>query len=350
MLKLISGAQHARRAREALHRAFRRDSQRARLTLSTPDGQIKAAEILVRPDLDVWAYFAPRINRRGQWLIWFGIGKPHWQASIELNIPSRRTLHTYTQILSNDNGELYLAHKGGLGGGKFSVGPGPFGDLINGFDREAVSDNEKTKEYFILGRFAEPITLLQNVSEFVHEAERIRNLRRDQRKFEAKLKFLGGDVRKGTAIGGDEYIGESTGSGSYSVNREVKFQRIHAQVQRALAKVLKQRRHQVGDLRQKHGLGPDLYIKDRTGRMSHLFEIKVGRDSYSIFTALGQLLVYSASESRTLTRILVTRGLPRSPQFKVALDSQNIEVLTYTIENSSLVRFNNLNSLDKTTL
>src|ERR1700722_9835854 len=115
MLKLISDAEHARRARAAFYDAFRRSSEKTKLTLSTPDGQIEDAEILIRRDLDLWAYFAPRINRRGQWLIWFGIGKPNWQASIELNIPSRKTLHSYTQILRDGDGELYLAHKGGLG-------------------------------------------------------------------------------------------------------------------------------------------------------------------------------------------------------------------------------------------
>ena len=92
----------------------------------------------------------------------------------------------------------------------------------------------------------------------------------------------------------------------------MQFERIHADVQRALAKELESRNHVCGDRRQKFGIGPDLYVRNRRGRMTHLFEIKVVPSSQSTFTALGQLLVYSAGQKPAPISTLVTRGLPRS--------------------------------------
>jgi hypothetical protein len=345
MFHLITNQTEARRAHSALRRAFQRGAEQAVQTLSWPGGQIHDATLLVRRDLDLWAYFSDAPDRRGLLLCWFGVGKPSWQTSIEINIPVRRTLHCYAQLVADAQGDICLAHKGGLGGGKFTVAPGPFGDLIDGFEREHVQDGSHEREYYVLGRLARPAQLLPQLSEFVHQAENIRELRRDERKFNAALVCLGGTVRNGKAIGGNEYTGERSGGGAYWVKRKVRFERIHADVQRALAEELHSRALRCGDRRQKHGLGPDLYVRDRNGHMTLLFEIKVGQDSQSTFTALGQLLVYSSGEQPPPVATLVTRGLPRSHQFKAALDAQKIKVLRYTIDTRRRVTFYDLDSV-----
>jgi hypothetical protein len=191
----------------------------------------------------------------------------------------------------------------------------------------------------VFGRLSQPAQLLRQLSEFVHEAERIRQLRRNSRRFKASLEALGGAVRNGKVVGGDDFRGEKGGGGSYWIKRQVKFERIHADVQRALAKELQKRKFKCGDRRQRHGLGPDLYVVDGENKMARLFEIKVGQDSQSTFTALGQLLVYSAGQRPSLRKTLVTRGLPRSDQFKAALDGQAINVLRYTIDARKRVKF-----------
>ena len=299
MYRLISELATAKRAHKALRDAFRHSATNAVLTLSTPGGQIPNAPLLVRRDLNLWAHFSDGPDHRGLLLCWFGIGEPSWHPSIEINIPIRRTLYCYTQLVTDGRGEICLAHKGGLGGGKYTVAPGPFADLIDGFERETVRDGQHEREYFILGRLSNPGQLLSQISEFVHEAERFGDLRRDERRFKSALEAVGGVVRNGKAIGSNEYKGETAGGGTYWLRQKVKFERIHAHVQRALAGELKKRKLNYGNRRQKHGLGPDLYVRDASGRMTRLFEIKVGQDSQSTFTALGQLLVYAAGrESR----------------------------------------------------
>src|SRR6202040_3055499 len=114
--------------------------------------QILDAPLLVRRDLDLWALFSDGPDHRGLLYCWFGIGQPSWHPSIEINIPIRRTLYCYTQLVTEERGEICLAHKGGLGGGKYTVAPEPFADHINDFARETVQDGQHEREYFILGR------------------------------------------------------------------------------------------------------------------------------------------------------------------------------------------------------
>ncbi|HZP75558.1 MAG TPA: hypothetical protein VFB45_05395 [Pseudolabrys sp.] len=344
MLRLISERTIAERAHAKLKASFQRGAARTTQTLSTPGGQIPDASVLVRRDLDLWAHFGSKPDRRGLLLCWFGVGEPTWQPSIEINIPVRRTLYCYGQLAVDADGNTYVLHKGGLGGGKFTVAPGPFGDLIEGFEREPIEDEKQQREFYVLGRVDRSARLLQQISEFVHEARRIRELRRNERRFAIELKRVGGAIRKGKAIGGQEYKDEKVGRGSYTVEREVQFDRIHGRVQRALAGELSKRRLKYGNRRQKHGLGPDLYVKDPSGRTTHLFEIKVGQDSQTTFTALGQLLVYSADENPPPACTLVTRGLPRSPQFQKAIAKQSIQVLRYSFDGRR-ISFQDLDSI-----
>ena len=340
MFDLISDRSTAYQAQKSLRNAFARGAAKEVRTLSTPGGRIRNADILIREDLDLWAHFAKRADDRGVLLCWFGvIGQPSWQPSIEINIPVRRTLYCYGQLVRDSDGQVCLAHKGGLGGGKYTVAPGPFGDLIAGFEREIVREGERNYSYFVLGRISSPLRLLRELSQFVHQAQNIRELRRNEIKFTSSLERLGGQSRDGKAWGGSEYTDEKTGKGAYLLHRQVQFERIHGLVQKALARELRERKLNIGNRRQAHGLGPDLYVRDGKNRMKHLFEIKVGQDSQSTFTALGQLLVYSAGENHSPVKTLVTRGLPKSEQFKKALTKQKIRVLFYNIDDRSSVKF-----------
>ena len=75
--------------------------------------------------------------------------------------------------------------------------------------------------------------------------------------------------------------------------------------------------------------------------MTSLFEIKIGRDAQSIFTAIGQLIVYSTHNGATKPRrILVTQGLPKSKLFTTAINHHGIEIIFYEL--SPKVKFRNL--------
>lgn len=253
-------------------------------------------------------------------------------------------MYCYGQLVTDSTGDVCLAHKGGLGGGKYTVAPAPFADLIEGFEREPVQDGTTELAYFIIGRLSGG-PFWRDLGEFVHQAQRIRDLRSDQAAFKAALETVGGKVRNGRAVGSTDYKDETLGKGSYRPPQEVAFERIHAHVQRALAAELRKRRLKFGNRRQRYGLGPDLYVKDEHGNIRRIFEIKVGQDPQSTFTALGQLLVYSAGENPAPLATLVTRGLPRSPQFMSALKAQRITILRYSIDVHRRVKFLNLDDV-----
>ena len=116
--------------------------------------------------------------------------------------------------MKDDQGNVCLAHKGGLGGGKYTVAPGPFGELINGFERETVKNGDRQLSYFVLGSFDNPALLISQLLEFVLEAQRIRDLRRQDRRFKSALRIVGGAVGNAQSDDHSEYTGETFPSGS----------------------------------------------------------------------------------------------------------------------------------------
>jgi hypothetical protein len=159
MFYLVTKKAIAQQTQIALAAEFQHGATEAVATLSTPGGQIRDAPLFVRRDLDLWAYFEHRPDHRGLLLCWFGIGQPSWHPSIEINIPVRRTLHCYGQLVVDEQEDICIAHKGGLGGGKFTVAPGPFADLINGFEREPVQDGSHERQYFCDWQYLATITV-----------------------------------------------------------------------------------------------------------------------------------------------------------------------------------------------
>ena len=333
MFELVAGREVASRGREALLRALSPNARRVRQRLSNPSGAFDA-DILVRKDLDMWAYIAPEAFEDNRYMCWFGVGEPSWQPTIEINIPLVRTLRCSGQLVRDERGRLYLSHRGGLGGGKFSVTSGAFADLIQNFDQDTVRDGDTEHQYFVLGQIGHP-ELLPRLAGYVHEADRIRRLRRNEVAFREALHVAGGQIRDGKALGG-EFTTETEGDGSYVVNRRVAFRRLHAKVQKALAAELAERGLAHANGRLSGGIGPDVYIHEN-GTMKSLFEIKVGRDAQSIFTAIGQLIVYSAGVSPAPRRILVTQGLPASPLFRSAINQNGIELLFYHVDGHDVV-------------
>ncbi|MAB14145.1 MAG: hypothetical protein CMI59_09605 [Parvibaculum sp.] len=80
---------------------------------------------------------------------------------------------------------------------------------------------------------------------------------------------------------------------------------------------------------------PDLYLlHDRA--MSVLFEVKASSDTQSLFTALGQLVVYGAGEATPPKRVLVCPAMPRDPLFRKAIDMLDVKVVTFTLKGKSV--------------
>lgn len=341
MLRLVTEGKKLDHARSLLAKALARNAQASRQTLSTPGGDVENAAIYRHSSLDLWGHVASGLWNRNRYFCGFGIGQPSWQVAIEINIPVKRLLACSGQIVEDAAGHLYYAHRGGLGGGKFSVPAVHFADLIRGFEREPIDANNRELALFVLGRINER-ALPEGLADYVHEPHRIREVRRSDTAYATALRKAGVPAEE---TGTDGYTPENDKDGTYSVKRQVAFRRLHGKVQRALAKELKKSGLELSTKRLKGGIAPDLFVRNDKGQMSILFEIKIPPGAQSTFTAIGQLSVYSSGQPRRPRQIIVSRGIPRSELFEEALRRHEIEHLSFLIDDKDRISFPQLSRL-----
>ena len=72
----------------------------------------------------------------------------------------------------------------------------------------------------------------------------------------------------------------------------------------------------------------DLHVEGKS-KKSVLMEVKTERDTYSRYTAIGQLFYYSSDLPKN-TKLVVVFPKPKIPEFKKVLTKLGIEYVTYT--------------------
>jgi len=343
MFKLVTDRRKLIQARNALAGSIQHNAQRSVQTISTPGGKIPDAAVYYHPALEIWCHVADHLWNENRYFCGFGVGKPRWQPAIEINIPVRRLLGCNGQVVEDENGDLYFAHKGGLGGGKYSVPASAFADLIQGFEREEVQDGKNALPLFILGRISQN-ELPSKLANFVREAARIRELRRDLPAFRKALIASGMPQDEAGKVGTDDYKPENDKDGTYSIARQIYFKRLHGKIQKSLAKQISKLGFSCGNKRLTGNIAPDLFVKDKKGRVTILFEIKVPPGAQSTFTAIGQLIVYTIAEHPGVRRILVSRAPPMNPLLIDALNEMKIEHLPFKA-NGNKIEFPGLQAI-----
>jgi len=188
---------------------------------------------------------------------------------------------------------------------------------------------------FIIGPTDSP-SLLVKLADFVGECDRLRELARNGQ----ISKHAPG--QRGTIVSGeDSFAAENEGtSPPITVERgEIVWR--HGKVLNALASTLKNLGHVVSNTRSDDDARPDLYIEEN-GRMTTLFEVKAFSDSQSLFTALGQLVVYGAGQQPGPRRVLVCPERPEGERFRNALKELKVAVATHQIGPDGYVEFKGL--------
>ena len=333
MFHLVNDPSAASAFMNSFSELFSESSTVSQQWLSTPGGKFNG-KVHYREDLGIWAYIDKKIyiNRHS---LWFGAGEPSWRPAIEINVPSTRSLHSSGQLAHDEDGRVHLIHRGGLGGGKYSVGAEIFAGLIQGFERDEVADGKIPRKYFVLGHANDQATL-KTLSLYVREAVRIRELRENEFAYVSAVKNVQGSYL-GDGLLGAKLTPENQKAASYLLNKTVAVEKLHAKVHDRLVSLLKGKNIKVANSRLDGGIGPDLYTLDDSGAMKALYEIKIGTDSQSIFTAIGQIIVYSENSRRPIKKFLVTKGIPASSLFKKALKRYGIEVLYYRIDGDEII-------------
>jgi hypothetical protein len=309
--------------------------------LGTRGGYTPEQEVIWRSNLRLWASFVDSEDLKGyqgRRRVWCNYGTDVGDdgstltASLEINPPLDGRRDVYGLIVTEGNGEHYLAHKGGLGGGRTTVGIEQFVGLIQGgWARQEVGwpDGRRPGEYFIIGKIGGR-DLPGRLQHYVQEAERIRTLVREDSEVSGVL---------GQLIG--TFSPEFEGTSRFARPRQkVETDRSHGKAVNRLREELDEMGYRVGNA-QLGGVFPDLYVLGPDKKMAALFEVKTNCDPQTIFTGIGQLCVYGQIAGATPRHFLVLPGRPTNKVVRTTLGKMGITLVPFS-ERRGRVRFDRL--------
>ena len=208
----------------------------------------------------------------------FGIGKPiegkNNSLVGEINFPDFGINRQIAGAFGIDeNNKILVLHRGKIGGGSPGVGKNLFIDNFKGNFVHAIEGSRETKFCFV-AELDSPLFVKQ-VSTFIHEINNIKKLR-----------------KYGTDYDFAEFINyvytDETSGISVSENNEPKItNRTHGIIVNALANEVRLHGFGVGNDRNR-----DLFAYKK-GKIITLFEVKTSVSTQCLYSAVGQLLIYT---------------------------------------------------------
>ncbi|WAC39350.1 hypothetical protein [Pedobacter sp. SL55] len=268
-------------------------------------------------DLNIWVSILQLENR-----FWngFGIGKPVEGANNslvgEINFPLEGINRRIAGAFAKDsNGNILVLHRGKIGGGKKGVGKTLFMNEFGGDFIKAI-DGEIETEFCLIGDLNSQFFLNQ-VSFFIQEVYRIKNQLDDstQPSFSYLTKF--------------NYTDEHSGVTITERNEPTLIERTHGLVVNALDKKLKSKGFKTANDKNR-----DLFIH-KGKQIKILFEIKTSSATQCLYSAIGQLLIYSIPIKNSVKLVAV---LPTKLNKLVAkrFSDIGIEILYYKWNNEKV--------------
>jgi hypothetical protein len=260
-------------------------------------------------------WFTYQRNRNRYWNA-FGTGEPLAGKSnsitVEINFPYSGINRSVGGALAeNDFGEMLILHRGKIGGGRRGIGKSLFLDQLRGYEFVKVDDGGNESEVCVIGKISSRF-LPKQLSDFIANIDRIKNFDLESgRKFSALNHF--------------KFSKEHYGKGKTKRSRDTVVNRVHGIVVNSLARSVEARGLSVGNDRNR-----DLFAHKRN-RITTLFEIKVDSSTQSLYTAVGQLLVYSIPIKSPVRLVLVVPNELTKPVTE-RLYGLGIQILYYRWE------------------
>jgi len=275
-------------------------------------------------ELDIWISKAEHKNK-----YWngFGVGRPiegkNNSLNGEINFPYEGNYRRIAGAFAiEDNGNILVLHRGKIGGGKPGIGKNYFTDNYRG-DFVIAIDGDRETNFCLVGELGST-HFPKQVSNLINEIYRVKNL--EDGETSADFADLTGFNYT------DEHFGKSVTERNDPITRE----RTHGIVVNALAKELQQRKLKIGNDRNR-----DLFIH-KAGQISTLFEVKTSSSTQCLYSAVGQLLIYSIPIKNTVKLIAVLPDkLSKSVTKRFAM--LGIEVLYFQWDNNKPI----FNDIDK---
>lgn len=297
--------------------------------INHPNGGEPDAEVYFLEKLSLWLYLK-YIRNRNLWLFWCGTydtdefaNISRLNISVELNLEiEQHSKQSSTRALLDAGYRSYIGHKGMLkGGGSGSVSMDRFKKLIKGISKQPIAWNDtETEDVFVISEINDP-EFFQNVRRYVKECERIRELAR-QNKIEESLS--------------KPYFSPGIyGTSKKSSTKETTMSLKHEYVLEQMGKALEQRNIFAFNSFHKT-MQPDMYTHDKRGKIDRLFEIKTDASTQSIYTGIGQLLVYAAEIGTDPQKFLVAPAMPAHHGFRAALRKSDIRLIRYDFKKNGL--------------
>lgn len=238
------------------------------------------------PELNIWISQAKHDNK-----FWngFGVGRPlegkNNSLNGEINFPFEGNRRIAGAFAEEDNGNILVLHRGKIGGGKPGIGKHYFTDNFRG-DFVTAIDVDRETEFCLVGELSSP-HFPRQVSNFINEIYRVKQIEDEEtsNSFEKLNDFNFTDEHSGKT--------ETERHGTRITDRT------HGIIVNALAAELLNRKFKIGNDRNR-----DLFIH-KQNRINTLFEIKTSCDTQSLYSAVGQLIIYSIPIKNEVDLIIV---------------------------------------------
>lgn len=327
MLKILDDESDIREAQQRFEEVFERFIDEKIPAKLGHLGDSFEEEVSWCKDLNIW--MCSGIIPGSRYWNAFGIGKPaegkNVSITCEINFPLRGINRRVAGAFAVASlGGVYVVHRGKIGGGRKGIGKRLFEEKYTG-EWIDVKDGEVEKVVALVGELNSP-RFARQVSEFVRRVDKIKS---PVSSGLPQIEILGDS---------HEFREEFTGKKHYSVEKQIEALCDHGPVVNGLDLALEGLGLRVGNDRNR-----DLYVVDSVGRIKVLFEVKTDTSTSSLYSAVGQLMLYSVDlPERPRLILTIPEGVSTAVEGK--LNRLGIEVLTYGWSDDEVV-FEGLDSL-----
>lgn len=233
-------------------------------------------------------WFTSSENNNRYWNA-FGSGRPeegrNTSITVEINLPYEGiNRHIGGVFGHNKKGEVLVLHRGKIGGGRVGVGKQLF--FNNYRDKPIIADDDGIETEFCQIGALNARFFPRQIANFVSEVHRIKNLKQEEVKYFSFLNNF-------------SFTDEATGNRKVKRSGTTVIERTHGIVVNLLSRILESKGYEIAKDR-----NIDLFIHDK-GKINTIFEIKRSSSSQDLYSAVGQLLIYSIPIKTRVDLILV---------------------------------------------
>jgi hypothetical protein len=238
--------------------------------------------------------------------------------TVEIN-PPRESFNRRLRgaFVKEPGGQVFLAHSGGVGGGRKGIGRSAFLPFYGGKNRITVLWPDGGRSEMILVGALGSRSLRQQVGAFVHEVHR----------FKAQVDVGKAPTSSLSRTADDAFDPEfERRRGGYAPRSAVESACNGGLIVGCLREALE--RIGLTALKDRHR---DLYVSDRSGRVKYLFAVSTGMTAADLYAGVGRLMIHGSRQADPPLQVLV---LPRgvNPTVKPLLKRLGIRLVEYTWE------------------